>query len=421
MEDKYLYLFSLAVILLSTKFLGLISRRVQLPAVVGALISGIILGPSFLDFIEYTDFIQKASEIGVILLMFMAGLDTDLDELKKSGLASFLVAVLGVVLPLLGGFLCFKYMFPEEYANNSLGFLKAVFVGVTLTATSVSITVETLREMGKLKGKMGTTIMGAAIIDDIVGIIVLTTITSMQDTSVNPTIVLVKIVMFFIFVVLTGAVVFFLKNRFIGSVKRRRRISIYALAFCLFMSFIAEEGFGVADITGAFIAGLIISNTNKSMFVRIKYDTISYMLLSPVFFASIGLKVVLPEMTPAIIWFSVVLVIVAIVTKVIGCGIGAKVCGYQNYQAKRIGVGMISRGEVALIVASKGTALGLLGGNFLGPVVIVVIFTTIITPVLLKIVFKKAPPIPVSETITESESLAKELEQVMKSRGEERK
>ena len=421
MEDKYLYLFSLAVILLSTKFLGLISRRVQLPAVVGALISGIILGPSFLDFIEYTDFIQKASEIGVILLMFMAGLDTDLDELKKSGLASFLVAVLGVVLPLLGGFLCFKYMFPEEYANNSLGFLKAVFVGITLTATSVSITVETLREMGKLKGKMGTTIMGAAIIDDIVGIIVLTTITSMQDTSVNPTIVLVKIVMFFIFVVLTGGVVFFLKNKFIGSVKRRRRISIYALAFCLFMSFIAEEGFGVADITGAFIAGLIISNTNKSMFVRIKFDTISYMLLSPVFFASIGLKVVLPEMTPAIIWFSVVLVIVAIVTKVIGCGIGAKVCGYQNYQAKRIGVGMISRGEVALIVASKGTALGLLGGNFLGPVVIVVIFTTIITPVLLKIVFKKAPPIPVSETITESESLAKELEQVMKSRGEERK
>lgn len=122
-------------------------------------------------------------------------------------------------------------MFPEEYANNSLGFLKAVFVGVTLTATSVSITVETLREMGKLKGKMGTTIMGAAIIDDIVGIIVLTTITSMQDTSVNPTIVLVKIVMFFIFVVLTGAVVFFLKNRFIGSVKRRRRISVYALLF----------------------------------------------------------------------------------------------------------------------------------------------------------------------------------------------
>ena len=330
MEDKYLYLFSLAVILLSTKFLGLISRRVQLPAVVGALISGIILGPSFLDFIEYTDFIQKASEIGVILLMFMAGLYTDLDELKKSGLASFLVAVLGVVLPLLGGFLCFKYMFPEEYANNSLGFLKAVFVGVTLTATSVSITVETLREMGKLKGKMGTTIMGAAIIDDIVGIIVLTTITSMQDTSVNPTIVLVKIVMFFIFVVLTGAVVFFLKNRFIGSVKRRRRISIYALAFCLFMSFIAEEGFGVADITGAYFAGLMFCAFSVREYIGKKFNVLNYLFFAPVFFASIGMQTNMKSLTGDIIWFTVVLTIVAILTKVVGCGLGAKICKFNK-------------------------------------------------------------------------------------------
>ena len=233
---------------------------------------------------------------------------------------------------------------------------------------------------------------------------------------------LLKILGFFVFSGIIGVIFYKVYKRWTeSSEKGLQRHAIIAFVFCLLMAYIAEVVFGVADITGAFIAGLIISNTNKSMFVRIKFDTISYMLLSPVFFASIGLKVVLPEMTPAIIWFSVVLVIVAIVTKVIGCGIGAKVCGYQNYQAKRIGVGMISRGEVALIVASKGTALGLLGGNFLGPVVIVVIFTTIITPVLLKIVFKKAPPIPVSETITESESLAKELEQVMKSRGEERK
>ena len=366
MEDKYLYLFSLAVILLSTKFLGLISRRVQLPAVVGALISGIILGPSFLDFIEYTDFIQKASEIGVILLMFMAGLDTDLDELKKSGLASFLVAVLGVVLPLLGGFLCFKYMFPEEYANNSLGFLKAVFVGVTLTATSVSITVETLREMGKLKGKMGTTIMGAAIIDDIVGIIVLTTITSMQDTSVNPTIVLVKIVMFFIFVVLTGAVVFFLKNRFIGSVKRRRRISVYALAFCLFMSFIAEEGFGVADITGAYFAGLMFCAFSVREYIGKKFNVLNYLFFAPVFFASI-------------------LTIVAILTKVVGCGLGAKICKFNNKEALGIGIGMISRGEVALIVAQKGADCGLLSETLFPAIVVVVIITTLITPILLKV------------------------------------
>ena len=383
MEDKYLYLFSLAVILLSTKFLGLISRRVQLPAVVGALISGIILGPSFLDFIEYTDFIQKASEIGVILLMFMAGLDTDLDELKKSGLASFLVAVLGVVLPLLGGFLCFKYMFPEEYANNSLGFLKAVFVGITLTATSVSITVETLREMGK--GKMGTTIMGAAIIDDIVGIIVLTTITSMQDTSVNPTIVLVKIVMFFIFVVLTGGVVFFLKNKFIGSVKRRRRISIYALAFCLFMSFIAEEGFGVADITGAYFAGLMFCAFSVREYIGKKFNVLNYLFFAPVFFASIGMQTNMKSLTGDIIWFTVVLTIVAILTKVIGCGLGAKICKFNNKEALGIGIGMISRGEVALIVAQKGADCGLLSETLFPAIVVVVIITTLITPILLKI------------------------------------
>lgn len=385
MEDKYLYLFSLAVILLSTKFLGLISRRVQLPAVVGALISGIILGPSFLDFIEYTDFIQKASEIGVILLMFMAGLDTDLDELKKSGLASFLVAVLGVVLPLLGGFLCFKYMFSEEYANNSLGFLKAVFVGITLTATSVSITVETLREMGKLKGKMGTTIMGAAIIDDIVGIIVLTTITSMQDTSVNPTIVLVKIVMFFIFVVLTGGVVFFLKNKFIGSVKRRRRISIYALAFCLFMSFIAEEGFGVADITGAYFAGLMFCAFSVREYIGKKFNVLNYLFFAPVFFASIGMQTNMKSLTGDIIWFTVVLTIVAILTKVIGCGLGAKICKFNNKEALGIGIGMISRGEVALIVAQKGADCGLLSETLFPAIVVVVIITTLITPILLKI------------------------------------
>ena len=328
-------------------------------------------------------------------------------------------------VPLVGGFAAaWFFNRPDLIASDASCsiFLQNIFIGIILTATSVSITVETLKELGKLKTRSGNAILGAAIIDDILGIIALTIVTSMADSSVNVTVVLLKILGFFVFSGIIGVIFYKVYKRWTeSSEKGLQRHAIIAFVFCLLMAYIAEVVFGVADITGAFIAGLIISNTNKSMFVRIKFDTISYMLLSPVFFASIGLKVVLPEMTPAIIWFSVVLVIVAIVTKVIGCGIGAKVCGYQNYQAKRIGVGMISRGEVALIVASKGTSLGLLGGNFLGPVVIVVIFTTIITPVLLKIVFKKAPPIPVSETITESESLAKELEQVMKSRGEERK
>ena len=369
--------------------------------------------------------IHEVAEIGVIVLMFCAGMETDIKELKESGKASFIIALFGVVVPLIGGFAAaWFFNRPDLIASDASCsiFLQNIFIGIILTATSVSITVETLKELGKLKTRSGNAILGAAIIDDILGIIALTIVTSMADSSVNVTVVLLKILGFFVFSGIIGVIFYKVYKRWTeSSEKGLQRHAIIAFVFCLLMAYIAEVVFGVADITGAFIAGLIISNTNKSMFVRIKFDTISYMLLSPVFFASIGLKVVLPEMTPAIIWFSVVLVIVAIVTKVIGCGIGAKVCGYQNYQAKRIGVGMISRGEVALIVASKGTALGLLGGNFLGPVVIVVIFTTIITPVLLKIVFKKAPPIPVSETITESESLAKELEQVMKSRGEERK
>ena len=423
--ESYTYLLDLALILLSTKVFGLLTRRVRLPQVVGALLAGLILGPACLGILHQTDFIYQVSEIGVIVLMFCAGLETDIDELKRTGKASFVIALFGVLIPLVGGFAVAAYFnrpgMLESTASTSL-MLQNIFIGVILTATSVSISVETLKEMGKLNTRAGNAILGAAIIDDILGIIALTIVTSMADSSVNVTVVLLKILGFFVFSGIIGVIFYKVYKRWTeSSEKGLQRHAIIAFVFCLLMAYIAEVVFGVADITGAFIAGLIISNTNKSMFVRIKFDTISYMLLSPVFFASIGLKVVLPEMTPAIIWFSVVLVIVAIVTKVIGCGIGAKVCGYQNYQAKRIGVGMISRGEVALIVASKGTALGLLGGNFLGPVVIVVIFTTIITPVLLKIVFKKAPPIPVSETITESESLAKELEQVMKSRGEERK
>ena len=219
----------------------------------------------------------------------------------------------------------------------------------------------------------------------IVGIIVLTTITSMQDTSVNPTIVLVKIVMFFIFVVLTGAVVFFLKNRFIGSVKRRRRISVYALAFCLFMSFIAEEGFGVADITGAYFAGLMFCAFSVREYIGKKFNVLNYLFFAPVFFASIGMQTNMKSLTGDIIWFTVVLTIVAILTKVVGCGLGAKICKFNNKEALGIGIGMISRGEVALIVAQKGADCGLLSETLFPAIVVVVIITTLITPILLKV------------------------------------
>ena len=405
--EGYSYLLDLAIILLSTKVLGLATRKVQMPQVVGALLAGLLLGPAALGWITETNFIHEVAEIGVIVLMFCAGMETDIKELKESGKASFIIALFGVVVPLIGGFAAaWFFNRPDLIASDASCsiFLQNIFIGIILTATSVSITVETLKELGKLKTRSGNAILGAAIIDDILGIIALTIVTSMADSSVNVTVVLLKILGFFVFSGIIGVIFYKVYKRWTeSSEKGLQRHAIIAFVFCLLMAYIAEVVFGVADITGAFIAGLIISNTNKSMFVRIKFDTISYMLLSPVFFASIGLKVVLPEMTPAIIWFSVVLVIVAIVTKVIGCGIGAKVCGYQNYQAKRIGIGMISRGEVALIVASKGSTLGLLGIAFLGPVIIVVVITTIITPILLKMVFrdgtKPTEPIAAGEEI----------------------
>ena len=156
---------------------------------------------------------------------------------------------------------------------------------------------------------------------------------------------------------------------------------------CLLLSFIAESGFGVADITGAFFAGLMISCSQRTAFIETRFSVLSYLYLSPLFFASIGLKVELKEMTATLIIFTVILGIIAILTKVIGCGLGALLCKYSPKESLQIGVGMISRGEVALIVASKGAAKGLISDDLLGPVVIVVVVTTIITPILLKLVF----------------------------------
>ncbi|MDE6026065.1 MAG: cation:proton antiporter [Lachnospiraceae bacterium] len=388
---SYKFLLDLAIILLCTKLLGVTTTKVRMPQVVGALMAGLLLGPAMLGVLSETEFLSAVAELGVIVLMFSAGLETDIKELKKSGKASLIIAVCGVIVPISGGFLCAYFFNKPEVIQSDAScsvFLQNIFVGVILTATSVSITVETLKELGRLKTHSGNAILGAAIIDDILGIIALTIITSVTDPSVRIGIVLAKVAAFFVFAVVVGFLFYkFYKYWMSNADKVRRRHVIAAFVFCLLMAYLSERLFGVADITGAYIAGLIISNTEMSEYLLAKFDVVSFLLLSPVFFANIGLSVTLPKMTPAIILFTLVLVIVAILTKVIGCGLGAKMCGYQSHQCKRIGVGMVSRGEVALIVASKGTALGLLGSAFVGPVVVMVVITTIITPILLKVVY----------------------------------
>ncbi|MCI9356381.1 MAG: cation:proton antiporter [Lachnospiraceae bacterium] len=391
--DTYKFLLDLALILLSTKVLGLVSRKFFMPQVVGALLAGLILGPGVLDVISQTDFINKTAEVGVIVLMYCAGMETDVQELKKSGKASVVIALMGVVIPLAGG--CAVAMFfnrPGLIETNAACsvFLQNIFIGVILTATSVSITVEALKELGKLKTRAGNAILGAAVIDDILGIIALTVITSLADSSVKVWVVLLKIAGFFVAVIAAGFLFYQFFTRWSRkSEKGMRRHVIVSFVFCLLMAYMAEDFFGVADITGAYLAGVIISLTIKKDYIMSRFDTLSYLYLSPIFFASIGIKAALPKMSYAVVVFSVILTVVAILTKMAGCGLGAKLCRYDNDEALQIGVGMISRGEVALIVANKGEALGLMDQYLMGPIVIVVIITTIIAPILLKPVFRK--------------------------------
>ena len=382
--ESYRYLLDVALILLSTKVFGLLTRRIEMPQVVGALVAGLLLGPACFNIVQESEFLDHIAEIGVIVLMFSAGLETDISELKKSGRNSFVIAVIGVLVPLIAGYVLASFFNTEPEA-----FLQNMFIGVILTATSVSISVETLKEMGKLSTPSGNAIIGAALIDDILGIVALTIITGMADTSVQLTEVMLKIVVFFVLAIVVG--VFARKGiekLFDRYQKVHRRFSILSFAFCLLFAYVAEAFFGVADITGAFIAGLIISGTSRCNYVQMRIETLSYLLISPVFFASIGLKVVLPEMSTSIMIFSVLLLVLAILTKIVGCGLGAKLCRYENIQSLRIGIGMVSRGEVALIVASKGIKVGLMNEAFFGPIIIMVVLTTVITPILLKIVFK---------------------------------
>ena len=381
---SYHYLFELALILLSTKVLGILTKRFALPQVVGALLAGLVMGPAMLNILQETTLLDQLAELGVIVLMFNAGLETDLGELKKAGRSAFIIALVGVLVPLVGGFFLtgFFNQGPDTLLQN-------FFIGVVLTATSVSITVETLKEIGKLSTRSGNAILGAAIIDDVLGIVALTIITSLAGTGANVFLVLLKIAAFFA----VSVVVWIIFHRavewwFQRYDRDKRRFVVISFAFCLLYAYLAEALFGVADITGAYIAGLIFAKTPRVTYLQDRFETLSYSLLSPVFFASIGLKVVLPEMSGAIILFSVLLIIWAVASKIIGCGLGAKLCGYSGQDSLRIGVGMISRGEVALIVANNGIAAGLMREDFFGPVVLMVIATTILTPILLKLVYR---------------------------------
>ena len=386
--ESYLVLKDLAIIVIAAKLFGIVARKLKAPQVVGEIVAGLIIGPSVLGMVEQTDFLLQMSEIGVILLMFSAGLETDLKELVKTGPIATLIACAGVFIPLVLGAV-FYMLYYGMAPWGSEEFFKAVFIGNILTATSVSITVQSLKEMGKLKGKVGTTILSAAIIDDIIGIIVLTFVIGFKNPDSDPISVIISTILFFVLALLVGYISYKVFKIVDKRYPHTRRIPIAALAYCFALSYIAERYFGIADITGAYVAGIILCSINDSTYIERKVDINSYMLFGPVFFASIGLKTNIDNVTGSILLFSLGFVVVGLISKIIGCGLMAKLCKFNNSDAFKIGVGMMTRGEVALIVSQKGLSVGLMEPVYFTSVIFLIIVSSISTPIILKILYAK--------------------------------
>lgn len=386
--EAFLVFRDLAIIIIFAKFFGILARKCKAPQVVGEIIAGLIIGPSMLRLVEQTDFLIQMAEIGVVLLMFSAGLETNLKDLMKTGPIAFLIACSGVFVPLAGGSLLYMGFYGVQ-PWGSEGFYKAVFIGVIMTATSVSITVQSLKELGKLKGKVGTTILSAAIIDDVIGIIVLTFVIGFKNPESNASKVVLYTILFFVCAVLFGFVLYKLFKWVDNRYPHTRRIPIISLAICFAFAYVAEAWFGIADITGAYVAGIILCSIRDSEYIDEKIDINSYMLFGPVFFASIGLKTNIDNIDGSIMLFAIGFVFVALITKIIGCGLMSKLCKFSFNDSLKIGVGMMTRGEVALIVSQKGLSVGLMTPVYFTAVILLIIISSISTPIVLKLLYSR--------------------------------
>lgn len=377
----------LAIIIIAAKLLGLAAKKLKAPQVVGQIAAGLLIGPSVMGLVGQSDFIAMLAEIGVVLLMFSAGLETNLKELVKSGPVALSIACMGVFVPMVMGWALYGCFFGFAPIGSD-EFFRGLFIGTIMTATSVSITVQTLRELGHLKSKVGTIIVSSAIIDDVIGIIVLTFVVGFRSADAKPLDVVIKTALFIAFSFVVGFLIYllfkFLDKRFF----HHRMIPIFGLALCFFMSYCAEKFFGIADITGAYVAGIILCNLRDAEYIAGKMDISSYMLFGPVFFASIGLKTNFDGFTLNLLWFSLAFVAVAMMSKVIGCGLTAKLWRYGTKDALKAGVGMMTRGEVALIVAQKGLAVGMVSPEYFTSVILLILCSSVASPILLKFLYR---------------------------------
>lgn len=386
--ETYFVLKDLAILLLFAKIFALIARRIKCPQVVGQIMAGLLVGPCCLGWVQTSDFLAQIAEIGVVLLMFITGLETDLKKLLKAGPIALLVAVMGVAVPLV----CGIGVYGAFYGLDEVGspqFYKAVFIGVILTATSVSITVAALQEMGKINSFLGTTIIGAAVIDDVIGVIVLTCAIGMSTGSGGLGKVLLNTFLFFLISGVGGFLVYHLAKWYYGKHTRTHRVTIFSLVLCFAMSFCAEHFFGIADITGAYVAGIILCSLENADYIKSKMEVGDYLFFTPIFFASIGLKTQINGMTVSFLLFCVCFVLVALLSKVVGCGLAAKLCRFSWSDSLKVGAGMMTRGEVALIVAGKGLAIGMVEPAFFTAVILLILVSSVVSPIILKMLFNK--------------------------------
>ena len=395
----------LAVILLLAKSFGLLARKIGLPQVTGMVVAGLLIGflkrfnnPDnfFLSFFmnpdaQESEVLHAFSQVGVVLILFSSGLETKLSDLKKSGLAATVIAFAGVITPILFGTLgamAFLHGY-SEYSHDKL--LNAIFVGTILAATSVGITVETLKELGKLNGKVGQTVISAAVIDDVIGIIALSIVTSLKGNGAEQIgITLLKAVGFFAFAIGLGILLRVYFNWEERKFPHKRRTSIFAFAMCFFYAYCSEKFFGIASITGAYVAGIMISGLDDTPFVDRKAVVSGYMIFTPIFFAYIGISADFSSFSLNALWFGLAFVALGIAGKIIGCSLAAKPFGFTNKESLTVGCGMIARGEVSLAVYSAGQSL-IAAENGLDPLlatILLILISSIVCPILLKLLFK---------------------------------
>lgn len=373
------YILSISIILLAALIIGKIFSRISLPPVVGQLVAGIIIGPAIFNLVKPTNLISSLAELGVILLMFIAGLESDLKLLKQYFKPSIVVAIMGIIFPVIGIFYTGKLF--------ALPNIESLFIGVIFAATSVSISVAVLKSMNALNTKSGVTILGAAVADDILSILLLSvviTFTSGSAAQGDPNIILLILMQigFFIFV----WILFILINKF--KIKLNPTLApIVGLIVCLLLSVFAEH-VKISAITGAFFAGILIGQTNYKESVNHQMNQFGNLLFIPIFFVNVGLNMNISGIVENASLF-IVLSITAVITKFLGAYLGSRFFKFTRLSATEIGVGMISRGEVGLIIAELGLKNNIISDNYYSTIIASIILTTILAPLLLKPIVMK--------------------------------